>query len=58
MDVEELWGVRVPDYTDKVLVRCHRYKHIIASRLWFVIGVEDLRVMITECAAAACENFV
>lgn len=56
MNVDELWEVRVPHYTDDALARGHRYKNIIASRLGLAIGVEDICVFLAKKAATAKEQ--
>lgn len=43
MYVDELGEVKVPEYTDEVLLRGHRYRHFIAIRLRLAIGIEDAR---------------
>lgn len=56
MHVYDLWGAWVPNYpnyTDDVIIRDHRYKHIVASRLVFSIGVENLQFLTVEEAVAA-----
>lgn len=40
MEVGELWGDRVSDYTDKVLAWGHRYKDIVAVRLRLAIALK------------------
>lgn len=53
MDVEELWGARVPNHTFYAFARVHQYQHVIASRLELAISVEDLRVLMVQRVAGA-----
>lgn len=45
MYVDKILKARLPDYTNDVLAKGHRYKHIVTSRLELAIDVEDLRVL-------------
>lgn len=55
----EYWSIMeatVSNYTNDALERDHQCVHVIASRLWFSIGTEVLRVLIVERVVNACEK--
>lgn len=56
IDVDKLLKGRAPDYTNDVLARGSRYKHIFSNSLWLSIGVEELRALMAKHAAAVREQ--
>lgn len=53
MDVDKLWGSRVPDSTDDILVRGHWLEHVFESHLGLAIDFGNLWVFKIRQAAAA-----
>lgn len=53
IDIDELREARVPDYTNEILARVYRYKHINANQRSFVIGVKAFQVLMVERADAS-----
>lgn len=51
MDVDKLWEVRDPDYTDDALVRCNSYEHNISSGVRLHINFKGLHFLIIDRAA-------
>lgn len=53
VNVDGLWGARIPDYTNDALGRDDLYKYVILAGLGLNIGSSDLRMWKVERAGAA-----
>lgn len=55
-NVVKLWRARVATYNNDVLIRIHRYQHVVANRLRLSIGAANMQVFMQEETAASWEQ--